>query len=205
MPASTHLPPSGPSPANRPQPEQQPPSRLLLGVSGSIAALSLPGHLHAYRAAGVGQIAVVMTRTAERFLPADTLRLITDAVYTEAEHGRGHVALARWADAVLVLPATAHVIGCLAHGLAPNLLTTTLLAVPGRAVVVPAMNPVMWSQRPVQRNVAQLRADGHLVLAPQRGLAYEVASRSVTDALVMPEPAEVLAALATSSQLSVPA
>src|SRR3954453_4494118 len=146
MPASTHLPPSRPSPANRPQPAQPPPSRLLLRVSGSIAALSLPGHLHAYRAAGVGQIAVEMTRIAERFLPVDTLRLITDAVYAEAEHGRGHVPLARWADAVLVLPATAHVIGCLAHGLAPNLLTPTLLAVPGRAVVVPAMNPVMWGQ-----------------------------------------------------------
>jgi phosphopantothenoylcysteine decarboxylase len=184
--------PDRPAPATA---DGQLPERLLLGVSGSVASLALPTHLHTYRSAGISQIVVVMTPTAEQFLPAATLRLVADAVYTEDDHGRGHVALARWPDSVLVLPATAHLIGCLAHGLAPNLLSTTLLASARRAVIAPAMNPVMWQQHPVQRNIAQLRADGHLVLTPQPGPAYEVASRTVTQALALPGPEQVLTAL----------
>jgi phosphopantothenoylcysteine decarboxylase/phosphopantothenate--cysteine ligase len=178
-----------------------PPKRLVVGVSGSVAVLGLPVYLQAFRAAGVENLVAVLTPAAEKFLPAATLRLICDAVYTEEEPGQGHVALGRWADQVLVLPATAHLLGCMANGLAPSLLTTTLLAVPGPVVVVPAMNRVMWHRAPVQRNVDRLRADGHLIVDPVPGKAYEVASRGIRDSLVIPAPEEIISVLSRQSTM----
>ncbi|MGW4382956.1 flavoprotein [Kitasatospora sp. NPDC004531] len=170
------------------------PRRLLVGVSGSISVLALPGYLNAFRLAGVERITLVATRTAERFLPAATLRLICDAVCTEDDHGPGHVALGRWADGVLVVPATANLLGCFATGTAPNLLAGTLLCAEQPVVLAPVMNPVMWRAPQVARNVAQLRADGHRVLDPVPGLAYEVASRSMRPALTLPPAEQLLAA-----------
>jgi phosphopantothenoylcysteine decarboxylase/phosphopantothenate--cysteine ligase len=171
------------------------PRRLLIGASGSIAVLALPTYLNAFRSAGVERITVVLTPAAERFLAAATLRLITEAVCTDAEQGPGHVRLARWADRVLVVPATANLLGCAAAGLAPSLLTTVLLAVDGAVVFAPAMNPVMWRAAPVRRNVAQLRADGHVVADPVVGTAYEVASQALVTSLVLPPPEDLLGLL----------
>ncbi|MFI5493483.1 flavoprotein [Actinoplanes sp. NPDC051859] len=164
------------------------PQRLLIGVSGSVATLNLPSYLHALRVAGVAQLVAVLTYTAETFVPPATLKLICDAVYTESDHGRGHVALGRWAEQVVVLPATAHLLGCLAHGLAPNLLTTTLLATEAPITLVPAMNEVMWRRPTVQRNVDTLRSDGHRIVEPLPGSTFEVASRSIVAGLTTPPP-----------------
>jgi phosphopantothenoylcysteine decarboxylase len=172
-----------------------PPEKLLIGVSGSVAVLDLPSYLYALRAAGVPQIAAVLTATAESFLPASTLRLVCDGVYTEQDHGRGHVALGRWPDRVLVLPATAHLLGCVACGLAPSLLATTLLATEAPITFVPAMNPAMWRKAVVRRNVMTLRADGHQVLEPLPGAAFEVASRAIVPSLMVPPPEVVLRCL----------
>lgn len=168
------------------------PEKLLVGVSGSVAVLNLPSYLYAFRAAGITQIAAVLTATAECFLPAGTLRLLCDGVYTEQDHGRRHVALGRWPDRVLVLPATAHLLGCVASGLAPNLLATTLLATEAPITFAPAMNPAMWRKAAVRRNVATLRADGHRVLDPVPGAAFEVASRAIVPSLTVPSPQLVL-------------
>ena len=168
------------------------PEKLLLGVSGSVAVLNLASYLYAFRAAGVAQIAAVLTATAESFLPASSLRLLCEGVYTEQDHGRGHVALGRWPDQVLVLPATAHLLGCVAGGLAPSLLTTTVLATEAPVTFVPAMNPAMWRKAAVRRNVATLRADGHRVLDPLPGPAFEVASRAIVPSLLVPPPEVVL-------------
>lgn len=181
-----------------PHGEARPPERLLLGVSGSVAALNLPAYVYAFRAAGVGRIAVILTPAAENFLPARALRPIADAVYTEHDQGPGHVALARWAGHLLVLPATANLLGCAAHGLAPNLLATVLLAAECPITFVPAMNPAMWRKPAVRRNVATLRADGHRVLDPLPGAVYEVASRSIVEGLGMPAP-EALVRLLTGT------
>lgn len=177
--------------------DMSPPEKLLVGVCGSVAALTLPSYLYAFRAAGVPQITAVLTATAESFLPASSLRLLCDGVYTEHNHGRGHVALGRWPDRVLVLPATAHLLGCVAYGLAPNLLATTLLAAEAPITFVPAMNPAMWRKAAVRRNVTTLRADGHLVLDPLPGAAFEVASRAIVPSLVVPPPEVVLRCLSS--------
>ncbi|MEW2505758.1 flavoprotein [Amycolatopsis sp. CA-161197] len=168
-----------------------PPEKLLLGVSGSVAVLSLPAYLHAFRAAGVRQIVAVLTTTAARFLPAGSLAVLCDRVCTDEDPAGGHVALGRWADRALILPATANLLGTVAHGLAPTLLTTTVLAADCPVTFAPAMNPVMWQRPAVQRNVALLREDGHDVVDPIPGAAYEVASRAIVPSIVVP-PAEVL-------------
>lgn len=178
----------------------QPPRRLLIGVSGSVAALTLPLYLNTFRMAGVEEIRVVLTPSAEKFVSPAALRLICEEVATEHDHGSGHVALARWADRVLVLPATAHLLGCLANGLAPNLLSTLLLAHTRPVVLAPAMNPVMWQSTPVRRNVGQLRADGHIVVEPVPGTAYEVASRTLRPSLIVPPPQQLLLRVCESGQ-----
>lgn len=171
------------------------PRKLLIGVSGSVAILSLPSYVQTLRAAGVVQIAAVATYTALEFLPVMTMRLLFDAVYTDADHGPGHVALGRWADDVVLLPATAHLLGCLAAGTAPNLVTATVMAAPAPVVLVPAMNQVMWEKPAVRRAVAQVRDDGNTVLDPLPGMAWEVASRSVRPSLVMQPPDRLVAVL----------
>ncbi|PWV48520.1 flavoprotein [Nocardiopsis sp. L17-MgMaSL7] len=174
------------------------PLRLLVGVSGSIAALTLPAYLYAFRAVGVERIAAVLTRTAEGLVSEQSMRAVCDGVYTEADHGRGHVALGRWADQVVVLPCTAHVLGCAAQGLAPSLLTSVLLAAERPVTYVPAMNPVMWGKSAVQRNVARLREDGNEVVEPRPCTAYEVASKALVPSLAPPPPEELLRHLASA-------
>lgn len=171
------------------------PEHLLVGVTGSVAALNLPSYLYAFRDAGIRQVAVVLTPAAERFLSAAALRHVADGVYTEQEQGRGHVALARWADAVLVFPATANFLGCTAAGLAPTLLSTIMLAADSPVVLVPAMNPIMWSKNAVRRSVETLRGDGYQVVDPLPGPAYEVASRSIVPGLKSPDAASLLGLL----------
>ncbi|WP_017576971.1 flavoprotein [Nocardiopsis kunsanensis] len=175
------------------------PQRMLVGVSGSIAAVTLPSYLYAFRTAGVQRIAAVLTRTAEGLVAEQSMRALCDGVYTDVEHGPGHVALGRWADRVVVLPCTAHVLGCAAQGLAPSLLTSVLLASEQPVDFVPAMNPVMWRKPSVQRNAAQLREDGNAVLEPRDCTAYEVAAKALVPGLAPPTPDELLRHLAPSS------
>ncbi|GAA2978723.1 flavoprotein [Actinokineospora diospyrosa] len=194
-PPPTHSsPPAQPAHANPPTHPSPltPPRKLLLGVSGSVAALGLPGYLYAFRAAGVSEIIAVVTTSALQFLPVTGLAALCDRVCTDGDSSLGHVALARWAEHTLVLPATAHLLGCLANGLAPSLLATTLLAVDGPVTLAPAMNAAMWRRPAVRRNVATLRADGHQVIDPVPGAVYEVASRAVVAGIAVPPPAVVL-------------
>lgn len=176
------------------------PTNLVIGVGGSVAALNVPTYLSELRVAGVERVAAILTATACTMVAEAAFRHICDACYTDDDHGPGHVALARWADGFLLLPATAHMIACLAHGLAPSFLTTTLVAYPHPVTVVPAMNADMWASKVVQRNVHQLRDDGHVVLDPVPGAAYEVASRALRETLVMPPPALVAEALVTAPE-----
>lgn len=175
------------------------PTKLVLGVGGSIAALTLPTYLAELRLSGVERVAAILTASARTMVAETAMRHICDACYTDDDPGPGHVAVARWATGFLLLPATAHMIACLAHGLAPSYLTTTLVAYPGRVTVVPGMNADMWASKSVQRNVRQLRDDGHVVVDPVPGAAYEVASRTIQETLVMPPAAAVVAALAATT------
>ncbi|MDE0350923.1 MAG: bifunctional phosphopantothenoylcysteine decarboxylase/phosphopantothenate--cysteine ligase CoaBC [Gammaproteobacteria bacterium] len=148
--------------------------RILLGISGGIAAYKTPILVRDLRSRGA-EVVPVMTQSAARFVTAASLQAVSgervrdDLWDEEAEGAMGHIELARWADAVLVAPATAHVMARLAAGAADDLLTTVCLATAAPVFVAPAMNRQMWEHPAVQRNVTRLEADGLHVLGPGEG------------------------------------
>lgn len=155
--------------------------------------MNLPGYLLALRRLPGAQVRVVLTAGAARFLPARTVALISDAVFCEGEHDfePGHARLARWADRFIVLPATAHVLARAAHGFSDSLLTAALLAHEGSVIFFPSMNAAMWHKPSVQRNVAQLRADGHHIAGPVMTECWEIAGQDVGIGPGLPSPAQV--------------
>jgi phosphopantothenoylcysteine synthetase/decarboxylase len=163
---------------------------LLVGACGAANVINLPGYLIALRGLSGLKVHVVMTATATRLLPIETVRLVSDAAYGEGDGNLdpGHVRLAAWADRFIVLPATAHALAQAAHGFAGSLLTATLLAHKGAVIFFPSMNAEMWNKPSVQRNVAQLRADGHHVADPVMAPCWEVASGSVRTGPGLPSP-----------------
>ena len=147
---------------------------ILLGVTGGVAAYKsaiLVRHLLNETA----NVQVVFTPSAHEFITATTMQALSgrsvrdDLWDREAEAAMGHIELARWADLVLVAPATAHFMACLAQGLAPNLLTTLCLATDAPIVLAPAMNQAMWRDPATQRNAAILAGDGKRILGPDEG------------------------------------
>ena len=134
-----------------------------------------------------------MTSAADAMLPASTVAHVCDGVFLdrtqlELQKRPGHMELARWSDVFVVLPATANVLGQAANGIAPNLLTTTILASGKPVVFCPNVSSVMWSKRAVQRNIDTLVADGHLVVQPELAMAYEVESGEMQESWIMPDP-----------------
>ncbi len=148
--------------------------RILLGVTGGIAAYKTPELVRRLREAGA-DVRVVMSAGAEAFITPLTLQAVsghrvrTHLLDAEAEAGMGHIELARWADQVLIAPATAQVIARLAHGFADDLLSTLVLATEAGVWIAPAMNRVMWDARAVRENCRVLEARGMHVLGPGVG------------------------------------
>jgi phosphopantothenoylcysteine decarboxylase/phosphopantothenate--cysteine ligase len=147
---------------------------LLVGVSGGIAAYKSADLVSKCVQAGA-HVTVILTRAARRFIGATTFEALTGRpVYTDMfsprEHFRGeHIGLAQRANLLCIAPASADVIAKLAHGLADDLLTTAALAVTSPIILAPAMNCEMWAKPAVQRNVAQLRGDGAIIIEPEEG------------------------------------
>ena len=139
-----------------------------------------------------------MTQSAARFVTETSLQAVAgqrvrrDLWDAEAEAAMGHIELARWADAVVIAPATAHVIARLATGLADDLLTTICLATTAPLFLAPAMNRRMWEHHAVQRNVASLRDVGARILGPGEG---EQACGETGPGRML-EPAQIVAELA---------
>ncbi|MGM0557828.1 MAG: flavoprotein, partial [Myxococcota bacterium] len=131
--------------------------KILLGVSGGIAAYKAANLVRAFVKRG-DEVRAVMTSGAQEFITPLTLQVLSEnRVGTETfdasyESEIGHIDLARWADVVLLAPATAHLIAKLAGGMADDLLTTVILATEAPVVVAPAMNTQMWRHPMVQRN-----------------------------------------------------
>lgn len=148
--------------------------KIVLGVCGSIAA---------YKAADVASklvqqgatVAAVMTPNAARFVTPLTLQTITrvkvmsDPFDLDSVTDATHISLLEGADLVLIAPATANVIGKLAHGIADDMLTTLMLAVRCPVLVAPAMNDRMYANPVVQANIAKLRELGMEFIDPEEG------------------------------------
>jgi len=148
--------------------------RIVLGVTGGIAAYKSADLVRRLRDAGA-EVRVVMTRGAQAFVTPLTFQAVSgQPVHTElldaaAEAGMGHIELARWADRVLVAPATADFIARLAHGLADDLLTTLCLATSAPLLLAPAMNQQMWANPATQSNCGLLLERGVRLIGPDYG------------------------------------
>ena len=136
--------------------------RVILGVSGGIAAYKSADLVRRLRDAGA-EVQVVMTAAAQQFITPLTMQALsgnpvhTELLNAEAEAGMGHIELARWADLVLIAPASADIMARLAQGVANDLLTTLWLATRAQRAVAPAMNQQMWAAQVTQDNVAKLQ------------------------------------------------
>lgn len=149
--------------------------RVLVGVCGGVAAYKSAELVRRLRERG-HEVCCAMTASAGAFLAPLTLEVLTGhRVYQEdylSPSGSGeeeHIALAEWADVVCVAPATANTLAAIALGLAPNFLTTTILAHEGELVLAPAMHSAMWRKVIARGHIDRLESAGALLVGPEVG------------------------------------
>jgi phosphopantothenoylcysteine synthetase/decarboxylase len=175
------------------QNESQP--RILVGATGSVAVTALPEYLSELRSALGATITVLMTSTAEKFIPATTVAIHAERVVSGENPADWPTdkpsRLAADHDILAVLPATANMLSVAATGAAPNRLATVMLAATFPVVYFPSMGAAMWEKPAVQRNIAQIRADGGYVPEPVWHDGYDVGSGAVSHHPGLPSPAEV--------------
>ena len=147
---------------------------IVLGITGGIAAYKTPELVRRLRERGA-DVQIVMTASAEEFVTPTSLQAVSGRPIRanlwdkEAEASMSHIELARWADLVLIAPATAEIMARLAGGAAPDLLTTLCLATEAPIAIAPAMNRVMWANPAVQANRHVLEDRDIRILGPDHG------------------------------------
>lgn len=148
--------------------------RILLGVTGGIAAYKSAEIIRRLQDAG-GSVRVVMTTAATEFITPLTMQALSgnpvhlELLDTDAEAAMGHIELARWADIILIAPASADFIAKLAHGEGGDLLSTLCLASRSPLAIAPAMNQGMWRNASTQHNIERLRGRGINIFGPAEG------------------------------------
>lgn len=148
--------------------------RIVVGVTGGIAAYKAPDLVRRLREAGA-DVRVAMTPAATSFITPLTLQAVSGRPVHEhlldahAESGMGHIELARWADVIVIAPATGDFMARLANGMANDLVSTICLATDSPVVLAPAMNRLMWSAPATVRNTQTLINDGRLLVGPGSG------------------------------------
>lgn len=177
--------------------------KIVLGVTGSIAAYKAADLVRRLKDEGA-EVRVVMTQGATEFITPLTMQSLSghpvalELLDADQESAMGHIALARWADWILVAPASADVIARLAQGRADDLLTALILATESPVALAPAMNNKMWSDQATQDNLTVLRARDIQIIGPASG--DQACGEQGEGRLV--EPLEIVATLA---RLAVPA
>ena len=147
---------------------------ILLGISGGIAAYKSAELVRLFSKKGA-KVRVCMTASAQQFITPLTMQALsghqvhTDLLDPQAELGMGHIELARWADAIVIAPATANTLAKITYGLADDLLTTVCLASKAPLAIAPAMNQQMWHNAATQHNVQTLQQRGVQVFGPAAG------------------------------------
>ncbi len=176
--------------------------RIILGVTGGIAAYKAAELVRLLRDSGA-EVQVVMTHAATHFVGAATFQALSGSavrgdLWDEgAEAAMGHIELARWADRIIVAPATANFLAKLAHGIADDLLTTLCLATTAPLFVAPAMNQAMWLAPATLENVDRLVGREVGILGPASG---EQACGDVGPGRML-EPREIVASVSRASSL----
>ena len=168
-------------------------SNILLAITGGIAAYKSAVFARLLIKAGF-EVRVIMTSGAQAFITPLTLQALTgnevhiSLLDEKAEAGMGHIELAKWADLVVIAPASANTLARLAMGMADDLLTTVCLATTAPVIIAPAMNQQMWAHPAVNLNVQTLRDMNYQIIAPASG---EQACGDI-GAGRLPEPEELL-------------
>ena len=147
--------------------------KILIGITGGIAAYKIPSLVRLYRKNGA-EVKVVMTPSAENFVTKLTLQTVSNnEVYVNNfeidEYKPEHISLCEWADIFVIAPAGANTISKIANGICDNLLTSIACAFKGQILFVPAMNTGMWENKFVQENISKLQSSGFAVLEPDSG------------------------------------
>lgn len=180
------------------------PRRILLAISGGIAAYKTPELVRALRRAG-HEVRCALTPEAQRFvaplsLQAVSGQMVRKDLFDAGEEGEiDHIGLADWADLVLVAPCTANLMAKMSHGLADDLVSAVLLATRAHVLVAPAMNVNMWTHPATQANLALLRSRGLSFVGPDAGelaCGWEGQGR-MSDPAVLVEAVEALLAAKT--------
>lgn len=166
---------------------------IVLGVSGGIAAYKSVELLRLLVKKGAN-VRVIMTKNAQAFVGALTFKALsgqavcTDLFETSDDASIRHIDWAEQADAVVIAPATANIIGKLANGIADDALSTFMMAVTCPVVLCPSMNTHMFESKAVQRNLEYLRSDGYFVIEPESGKL----ACGTTGPGRLPEPHDIL-------------
>lgn len=148
--------------------------QIVLGITGGIAAYKSAELVRALKGAGA-DVRVVMTPAATEFITPLTLQALSgnpvhsELLNPEAEAGMGHIELAKWADLLVIAPASADFMARLAAGMGNDLLTTICLATDAPICLAPAMNQAMWRAPQTQQNAKQLQLDGVTLWGPAEG------------------------------------
>ncbi len=148
--------------------------KILLGITGGIAAYKSAVLCRELKQMGA-EVRVVMSSAATRFIAPLTLQALSsqpvnsDLFEAESDHGMGHIELARWAEQIVIAPASANTIAKLANGQADNLLTATVLASYAPLYLAPAMNHAMWQHPSTQANIELLISRGVKIVGPDAG------------------------------------
>jgi phosphopantothenoylcysteine decarboxylase/phosphopantothenate--cysteine ligase len=175
-------------------------TNIILGITGGIAAYKTPDLVRKLVAKGAN-VRVVMTQSAKEFVSPLALQAVSgnlvsdDLLDKDAEAAMGHIELARWADKLVVAPATANFMAKLTHGLADDLLSTLCLATPAAIYIAPAMNQQMWFAEATQANLKILEQRNIQILGPAQG---EQACGDIGPGRML-EPQEIAGLLAQNS------
>ena len=147
---------------------------VVLGITGGIASYKAADLASKLTQAGA-KVHVILTKSAQEFITPLTLEsltnqaVITNIFQTNAQHRANHIAFAEMADIVVIAPATANIMAKIAHGIADDMLSCTVLATQAPVVVVPAMHTAMWENPATRENTAKLRERGFYIIEPATG------------------------------------
>lgn len=166
--------------------------KILLGITGGIAAYKIPALVRLITGAGC-EVEIILTRSAENFVTPMTLATLAkhkvwrDDDFRDSGYEIPHIKLADWADVIAIAPCSANTLAKIAHGLCDNLLTSTVLAASCELLLFPAMNEKMFTNPVTQGNIAELSRPGVKVIQPSEGrLACGVSGKGR-----MPEPCDI--------------
>lgn len=147
--------------------------KIVVGICGSIAAYKSLEVIRGFKKKGWA-VRVIMTEPATKFITPLTLETVSENqvcldMFQRQNWEMAHISLSEYADIILVVPATANILGKVASGICDDLLTCTILATKSKVIFAPAMNENMWLTAQVQKNVQKLKKYGYLFIGPEKG------------------------------------